>query len=61
MSNSEQYRMLCEILCKLVDSDLTSDELSLLANCCGVKISDFYGSTEEVQTVEVIEWERKAA
>ena len=60
MSNDEQYRMLCEILSKLVDSDLTSDELSFLAHQCGVKISDFYGAPEEIQTVEVVTWKQAA-
>lgn len=54
MSNEEQYRKLCEALCKCVDV-LDCDELSLLAHCCGVKISDFYGS-EEPEVLEVIEW-----
>lgn len=60
MSHEEQYQRLCEILSSLVDSDLTSEELSLLAHHCGVKISDFYGCPEEVQTVEVIEWRTAA-
>lgn len=46
MSHEEQRRMLVEILTKLVDSDLTSDELSLLAHHCGISIAEFYGPTE---------------
>lgn len=46
MSQEEQRRMLVEILTKLVDSDLTCDELSLLAHHCGIPISEFYGPTE---------------
>ncbi len=43
MNNEEQHHMLCATLAKLVDV-LDCDELSLLANCCGVQISEFYGS-----------------
>ena len=44
MSNEEQRRLLVEVLTKLVDSDLTCDELSLLAHHCGIPIAEFYGS-----------------
>lgn len=44
MSEDEQRRLLVEILTKLVDSDLTCDELSLLAHHCGISIAEFYGS-----------------
>ena len=44
MSLEEQHEMLIGILTKLVDSELTADELSLLAHCCGVSIKEFYGS-----------------
>ena len=46
MSNSEQYEFLCATLAKLVYV-LDCDELSLLANCCGVRIEDFYGASIE--------------
>lgn len=46
MSNEEQNQFLCDILAKLVDV-LDTDELSLLAHCCGVKIEDFYYSTPQ--------------
>ena len=46
MSNEEQRRLLVEVLTKLVDSDLTCDELSLLAHHCGIQIAEFYGSEE---------------
>ena len=47
MSNSEQYEFLCATLAKLVDV-LDCDELSLLAHCCGVQISEFYGSNQNL-------------
>ena len=47
MSNSEQYELLCATLAKLVDV-LDCDELSLLAHCCGVQISEFYGSNQNL-------------
>ena len=46
MSNEEQHQMLVETLAKLVDV-LSCDELSLLAHCCGVQVSEFYGPTAE--------------
>ncbi len=46
MSNSEQYELLCATLAKLVDV-LDCDELSLLAHCCGVRVEDFYGTTQQ--------------
>ncbi len=46
MSNSEQHEMLCMALNKCVDV-LDCDELALLANCCGVSVDDFYGTTPE--------------
>ena len=60
MSNEEQHRMLCEALGKCVEF-LDCDELSLLAHCCGVKISDFYSSTETVEPLEIIELKHKEA
>ncbi len=60
MSNEEQHRLLCEALSKCVEV-LDCDELSLIAHCCGVKISDFYGSSDEVETVEIIDWKHKEA
>lgn len=57
MSNSEQHEYLCSILTKLVDSNLTSDELKDLASALGIKIEEFYGPTP----LNVIDWERKAA
>jgi hypothetical protein len=43
MNNSEQHEYLCLILAKLVPV-LDCEELSLLAHCCGVQISEFYGN-----------------
>lgn len=43
MSNGEQHELLCATLAKLVDV-LDCDELSLLAHCCGIQISEFYGN-----------------
>ena len=60
MSNEEQHRMLCEALSKCVEV-LDCDELSILAHCCGVKISDFYGSPAPAEPLEVIEWTHKEA
>lgn len=45
MELREQHEMLCEILAKLVPV-LSCDELSLLAHCCGVQVSEFYGTNE---------------
>ena len=57
MSNSEQHEYLCSILTKLVDSELTSDELKDLASALGIKVEDFYCPTP----LEVIEWNHKEA
>jgi len=43
MRDLEQNEMLCMILAKLVPV-LDCEELSLLAHCCGVQISEFYGN-----------------
>jgi len=60
MSNEEMHEMLCGILTKLVPV-LDCDELSLLANSCGIKQSEFYGSpAEPVEVLEVIEWKQAA-
>ncbi len=54
------HEMLCGILTKLVPV-LDCDELSLLANSCGIKQSEFYGSpAEPVEVLEVIEWKQAA-
>lgn len=53
MSQSEQHEYLCSILAKLVDSDLTSDELRDLASALGIRVEEFYG---EPEVLEVIEW-----
>ena len=46
LTNEEQHRFLCETLLKLVDV-LDCNELSLIANLCGVRIEDFYGTTPQ--------------
>lgn len=46
MNHEHQHEMLVEILGKLVDV-LDCDELSLLAYHLGIKISEFYGATDE--------------
>ena len=53
MSNEEQHEYLCSILTKLVDSDLTSDELKDLASALGI----FYFP----KPLEVIDWTHKEA
>ena len=57
MRDSEQHEYLCSILTKLVDSDLTSDELKDLASALGIKVEEFYYPTP----LEVIEWNHKEA
>ena len=57
MSNDEHHEYLCSILTKLVDSDLTSDELKDLASALGIKVEEFYFPTP----LEVIEWHHKEA
>ena len=57
MRDSEQHEYLCSILTKLVDSDLTSDELKDLASALGIKVEEFYYPTP----LEVIEWHHKEA
>ena len=57
MRNEEQHEYLCSILAKLVDSELTSDELQDLASALGIKVEEFYFT----KPLEVIELERKAA
>ena len=57
MRNEEQHEYLCSILAKLVDSELTSDELQDLASALGIKVEEFYYPAP----LNVIDWERKAA
>ena len=57
MYDNEQHEYLCSILAKLVDSDLTSDEIKDLASALGIKVEEFYYPTP----LNVIDWERKAA
>ena len=57
MSNNEHHEYLCSILTKLVDSELTSDELKDLASALGIKVEEFYYPAP----LNVIDWERKAA
>ena len=57
MRDSEQHEYLCSILTKLVDSDLTSDELKDLASALGIKVEDFYYQTP----LEGIDWTHKEA
>ena len=57
MSNDEHHEYLCSILTKLVDSELTSDELKDLASALGIKVEKFYYPTP----LEVIEWNHKEA
>ena len=57
MSNAEQHEYMCSILTKLVDSELTSDELKDLASALGIKVEEFYFPTP----LEVIEWHHKEA
>lgn len=48
MNNQEQHEYLCAILAKLVDSELTSQELYDLASALGIKVDEFYYWTEVV-------------
>ena len=57
MRDSEQHEYLCSILTKLVDSDLTSDELKDLASALGIKVEEFYYPTP----LNVIDWTHKEA
>ena len=57
MGDSEQHEYLCSILTKLVDSDLTSDELKDLASALGIKVEEFYYPTP----LNVIDWTHKEA
>ena len=57
MFDNEQHEYLCSILAKLVDSDLTSDELKDLSSALGIKVEEFYYPAP----LNVIDWERKAA
>ena len=57
MFDNEQHEYLCSILAKLIDSDLTSDELQDLASALGIKVEEFYYPAP----LNVIDWERKAA
>ena len=56
MSNAEQHAYLCGILAKLVDSELTTEELKDLASALGIRVEEFYGP----EPLEVIEWEKAA-
>ena len=42
MTNQEHHEYLCNILAKLVDSTLTSDELKDLASALGISVAEFY-------------------
>ena len=57
MSHAEQHEYLCSILARLVDSDLTSDELRDLASALGIRIDEFYCE----EPIEAIEWRKEAA
>ena len=57
MRDSEQHEYLCSILTKLVDSELTSDELKDLASALGIKVEEFYYPTP----LNVIDWTHKEA
>lgn len=57
MNNAEQHEYLCSILTKLVDSDLTIDELKDLASALGIKVEEFYYPTP----LNVIDWTHKEA
>ena len=57
MFDNEQHEYLCSILAKLVDSDLTSDELKDLASALGIKVEEFYYPTP----LNVIDWTHKEA
>lgn len=57
MFDNEQHEYLCSILAKLIDSDLTSDELQDLASALGIKVEEFYYP----KPLEVIEWHQKEA
>lgn len=57
MFDNEQHEYLCSILAKLVDSELTSDELQDLASALGIKVEEFYYPAP----LEVIEWNHKEA
>ena len=57
MFDNEQHEYLCSILAKLVDSDLTSDELKDLASALGIKVEEFYYPAP----LNVIDWEKEAA
>lgn len=57
MSAEEHHEYLCLILSKLIDSDLTADELADLASALGIKVKEFY----DPQPLEVIEWHQKEA
>jgi hypothetical protein len=46
LSNDEYHAYLCGILTKLVPI-LPCDELRDLASALGIKVSEFYGSTEK--------------
>ena len=60
MSKEEEHEYLCRILCKLVDSDLTVDELKDLASALGIALEEFYGTPEQIECVEIIEWTEEA-
>ena len=57
MYDNEQHEYLCSILAKLIDSDLTSDELKDLASALGIKVEEFYYPTP----LNVIDWTHKEA
>ena len=57
MSLAEHHEYLCSILARLVDSDLTSDELRDLASALGIRVDEFYCE----EPIEAIEWRKKEA
>ena len=59
MSNAEHHEYLCSILAKLVDSDLTAEELFDLSSALGIRVEEFYYySPTEVR--ETTEWRAAA-
>ena len=57
MTNEEHHEYLVSILAKLVDSDLTPDELFDLASALGIRVDEFY---DEAPTLESIEHQEAA-
>ena len=59
MTTSEHHEYMCSILAKLVDSELTTEELFDLASALGIRVAEFYD--EPVSAVEIIEWNHQEA